>query len=808
MSYNVFDIETSIATHLKRKASPFLPANKVIAVGWKRKEDKTTTGTWFKQGHGDGWLSPLLEGVTMLVGFNIKFDLLHAMMCGPLNRKAWIDFVVRGGNVWDCQLAEYLIGGMAQEVQMISMDETAPKYGGNLKNDAIKSLWAAGVDTADIDRDLLMEYLLGVEGDPFDLGDIGNTETIFLAQVDIARKRKQMKSILLNMGALLFTIEAEYNGMYVDKELGLKLAEAIAIELEKSTAELNTYLPPDLPFDFAFTNRYHLSPLTFGGKVKYQQRVDILDEHGNKTYVQKKETHYVLANGDTVSKEMYLQEINSPEGARPLAYYGSGKMKGEAKTKQVTVPDIEKGPKQRWEDRYWTFPGYTKPDEEWASSTEGLYSVSADVIKELGLRGEVPFTVTLGRNAKLSKDISTYYLVQDPKSGEWKGLLTLVDADGIVHHQLHMVRTITARLSSSDPNLQNVSKGAYDEDKGTEEGSQIKRCFVSRFVAVDNGNVRCGKIIQSDFTSLEIYVQATLTKCQQLIEDLKAGLDMHCLRAEQAWGEGGKYTYDFILAAAKDDHHPEHKKWKKLRGNAKVFSFQRAYGAGVAKIAKTTGMSIEDVEALVLAESVRYPEIEAYITALTKEVHNNRVPTNRICDHPQVAGLKCQLGKSMCRTPDGKVYSFSESPSPAFLARRGQTQSFNPTEIKNYPVQGTGGEWMKAAMWLMVREFYRRNNFDGLALIVNTVHDAAYLDAHNDVANEAACLMHSCMLEASNFIAWHFKWDIPLEVPCETKMGNNMMEEHDPPEGWLSSSDAMRAEIRKLYMQDYKHTYH
>ncbi|WP_246258145.1 hypothetical protein [Pararobbsia alpina] len=183
---------------------------------------------------------------------------------------------------------------------MLSMDEMVPAYGGNLKIDEVKALWEAGVDTPDIDKQLLMDYLCGTmhrEDVPKDSrahGDIGNTETIFKGQLAKARKTGQVKSILLNMGSLLCTVEMERNGMFVDKELGLKLASELKAKLEQITTELRKYLPDDLPFDFNWSNRYHLSPLIFGGKVKYEKRTPILDENGKQAYTQKDEKHLYL----------------------------------------------------------------------------------------------------------------------------------------------------------------------------------------------------------------------------------------------------------------------------------------------------------------------------------------------------------------------------------------------------------------------------------------------------------------------------------------------------------------------------------
>ena len=774
MTYVVWDVETTIKSMHKRKASPFHPENHIVVSAYHRKDTPKNIADYFGRERPKGdWFRKLLVGTKVLVGFNIKFDLLHALR-DPDDYAAWVEWVANGGRVWDCQLAEYLLHGMAREHHMLALDEVAPRYGGHLKNDAIKALWDAGIDTTEINKDLLIEYAIGAEGEEKDLGDIGNTEAVFLGQVEAFRARGGVASALLNMDSLLCTIEMERNGMYVNKELGLSLAAELEAKLSVLRADLQQYLPKDLPFEFTWT-RFQLSALIFGGKVKYKAKEIVADDDGKPVYYQKKEKHYVLNDGTTTA--------TPPEeaGAAILNYatFAGGKNKGEYKTKQVTVPDIERGPKDRWADHYFPFEGYTEPDDAWKTATEGVYSTSSEVIEALGNR-DIPFLKALAEMSSLVKDLGTYYITTDEDTGEQKGMLTLVGDDGIIHHSLNHTSTVTGRFSSSNPNLQNIPK---------EGKSVIKSVFQSRF--------KDGKVIQSDFTALEIYVQANLTRDPKLISDLWEGLDMHCLRCATTYG----VDYEFVLKASKDDTHPEHKLWKKRRTNAKVFSFQRAYGAGAAKIALTTGMPQDEVEKLIEAEEKMYPAVVAYYVRMTQVIENNRVPTNRFVQHPEVPGVTCQLGRSHFVTPDGKMYSYSEQPAPGWLVRQKKiTQSFSPTEIKNYVVQGTGGEWAKAAMALSIRAFYDHKNFGHRALLCNQVHDALYLDAAPEVEVQSAAMLHACMEEASAYMSYVFKWDIDVPVPTETKQGTSMIEEHDLPEGFREQVAAYRKWVRDKYM--------
>ena len=840
-NYRTWDIETTTITRFKRKASAYIPENWVVTHGAKGQgEDKVTE---YRFGHSrppPGWLKPVLVNadgsfIKLLFGMNIKFDIQHAIQDSD-NLLLWMEFVARGGMVWDIQLAEYLLCGQEQASQMLSLDEIAPRYGGNLKVDEVKLLWQAGVNTQDIEPALLTRYLCGgADSDGvYQKGDVENTEHVALQQIARARERGQINSIMLNMGALLYTVEAERNGMFVDNVQGMVLADGLREEVLKLGAILKEFIPADLPFEFNWNSRFHKSALIFGGTVNYDHyEYDLagtnVDKEGlpcayktilkqdyeaavamsgpsyfppDLVYAQKDELHYVLASGETVACEAYDNAMFCGIQCPERVLYKSGKQAGEFKTKKVKVDDLTK-PKGRATKAPYTFKGYTEPDPKWVSSDPGFYSTDKDVIEELSWRKDVPFLKAFTGLIKTTKDLGTYFIGED-KDGNPSGMLTMIGADGLIHHMLNMVSTITARLSSSNPNLQNIPKG---------NKSDVKLLFKSRFGkwVVDDFGVMVwyseGKIIQSDFSSLEVYVQAILTKCTQLIADLKAGLDMHCVRL--AAKEGMDYEEVKKLAKGYKDangvHHAAIKEWDYKRTGAKEYSFQSAFGAGDKAIAGKTGMAIEDVARLREADNARYPEIPAYYEEITGVIKQNRKPLRTI-PHPSMPGVMCNLGSSYFRTPDGKVYTYQENPAPDYMVKRGVTASFMPTEIRNYVVQGTGGEWAKAGMYLAVRSFYARQNFGGLGLLVNQCHDACYADAHHSVAFEAAALLHASMEAASDYMEWRFKWPIPVPVPSDTTWGYSMMDEDDIP-GLKERAAVLRTQLRTEYMQGYTPSY-
>lgn len=437
--YSVVDLETEIHSLFKRKASPFNPLNHVVALGYKHRNGEVV-GEYYGKDRTAYKFPAIPETTKILVGFNIKFDLLWSWEQPELQA-----FLKRGGILWDAQYAEYLLAGQQEYAQMVAMDDIIEEYGGKLKNDEVKAFWAQGITTSDIPEDLLMDYLAGEDG------DIINTERIFVQQYRKARDNGMLPAILERMEGLLATTMMEYNGIYIDKEKGLKEAANLKDKIAALDAELLQYIPSDLPpeIEFTWSNRYHLSPLLFGGKIKYQRWTQHKDENGNLMYAQKDELHYVTNEDEYVPVDRYNTdpELRATVGT-PLKI-SSGKNAGSYVTKKLKVPDLDK-PKGKQQDYFFEFEGYTTPLPQWASSTEGLYSVNAEVIEALGAR-DIPFLKALSSRATMNKDLTTYYIADDPKTGEQKGMLTLVGDDGIVHHQLNHNLTVTTRLSSSNP---------------------------------------------------------------------------------------------------------------------------------------------------------------------------------------------------------------------------------------------------------------------------------------------------------------------------------------------------------------------
>jgi hypothetical protein len=774
--YTVADVETTITNSFKRVADPFNELNWTVYVGHRSSGEKEVTkDRYLTKQASMGWLGRLLEDKwpMILVGFNLKFDILQGIAQDPWSYAVYKKWIVAGGQLWDCQLAEYLLEGMLPEAQMLSLDEVAPKYGGKLKEggDVMKEMWKAGICTTEISPDIVYPYLDG---------DITNTEAVLLGQMKRARECGQTKSILLNMGAQVYIIEAEKNGIHADLVLGLKLAAELEVEIAGLKADMQQYVPTDLPPElvWSWTSRTKLSALIFGGRVKYMKSVHQQDDMGNLLYAQMDSDHYVLTDGTTTSR------APDSEGAPDVMQYvviGSGKKAGTYKTKKVKENDPTK-PKTKLTEFFYKFPGYTKPEDKWEGKTKGVYSTAEDIITELSVR-DIPFLKAMARHAKAVKDLGTYFITDDPKNkGGKKGMLTLVRANGIIHHQINQTSTVTGRFSASNPNTQNLPRAG-------EGKSVIKTVLTSRYDG--------GYIIQSDFSSLEIYIQAILTGDKNLIADLKLKLDMHCKRVASQFDISYEEAVDLCKVQEIDE-------WVEKRSKAKGFSFQRAFGAGAVAIAAATGLSVDAVNTLIAAENLLYPDIEPHYVRLTAQIEKAKRNVRKVIPHPDFPSRMVELRTGYHRTPDNKLYAWIEQPAPKYVVQRGGGwTSFSPPEIKNYEVQGGGAEWAKAAMWIAVREYYRRDNWGGRAALIGQVHDACYADADKDVYGEAAAVLHCAMELASPFMEAYFGWPQPVYVPSDTTVGANWAG-HDKVPDFETLTVPIGAEMHALYVGSIK----
>ncbi|KAG5483338.1 hypothetical protein LSCM1_04885 [Leishmania martiniquensis] len=305
-----------------------------------------------------------------------------------------------------------------------------------------------------------------------------------------------------------------------------------------------------------------------------------------------------------------------------------------------------------------------------------------------------------------------------------------------VHGELCHCVTATGRLSSQSPNLQNIPK---EED--------LRRLIVSRFGAQ-------GMMIEADYSQLEVVVLAALCRDPRMMQELRDNVDFHCLRVSLMTKE----PYEDVVRKAKVEKDPQ---YIQLRQQAKVFSFQRQYGAGVSTISTTTGLTEQEVDRLILAEEHHYKELSKYYSLVTRCVDTG---ADRLL---RLRTLDTSLWNSNIR----RVVMLTE-PMYYFVVPTGSKFDFtrdrkSVPRLKNYPVQGLAGEIVQIMCGAIVREFYRKRNYGEKAFLVNTVHDCVWVDAHKSVADEVRADLARILGHTQEAIAalWpDMKLDVPFKV--------------------------------------------
>ena len=763
----ICDLETNNHPYYGAIASPRHPENYVVMVGQAIDEapfDGAVTGARFEsKEEAKSWLS-IPDDVWLIVAHNASYELdwmIHEQSPELLK------FLQRGGRIFCTQIGHYLLSN--QQEKYPTLDAIAPTYGGSHKVDGIKILWEQGVRTADIDPALLSEYLLGPEG------DIENTRKVFYGQYQQLVARGMWNMALARMEGMVFNAFAMASGLYINREIAFRQLEEQTVELNAlvdTFKQYRTSLPAEL--EFKETSDYQMSAWIYGGPIKYRAKVPWLNEDGSPKYEKIDAYEYEDGTSGFVHVEAYnaLPELQE----KPIVLFKSGKNKGQPKVFKVDSPE----PKMKWGELIYDAPGLlnlnTLPKdiakafkEEFTgkrklSDDSPVYGTGKDALEKLAIRPEFPQEVrdiltNLLAFAKLDKDIGTYYLREEKDDDgvvvKQSGMLQFLTPPGIVHHSLNMTSTETGRLSSNRPNFQNIPRG---------DTSEVKKVFTSRFG--DDGY-----IIEADYSALEVVCLAAFSKDENLIKALLEGIDMHCMRLSKKLNE----TYESVFEKCHNKDHPEHKRYKTMRTDIKPPSFAYQYGATAMGISFATGMPVEEAELFIANEKALFPGVENFFdNVITPVVEKSATLHREQMDNGSWRMYKIGTWVS----PAGTTYSFRQYPKRIWADGESMDiMQFKPTQIRNYPIQGESSFFVQAACGWVMRWLVQKNFFDGKACIINTVHDAIYLDIHKDVLNEVATNLKFLM----EYIPEGMKaygYDLAVPFPVEVSYGPSMFEQH------------------------------
>ena len=284
--------------------------------------------------------------------------------------------------------------------------------------------------------------------------------------------------------------------------------------------------------------------------------------------------------------------------------------------------------------------------------TKTGYSTSADILEKL--RSEDPIVENILEYRQLAKLKSTYA----------DGLPSFVAEDNRIHSKFQQMITATGRLSSAEPNLQNIPVRM-------ELGRKIRKAFVPAKGCV---------FVDADYSQIELRILAHLSGDEQLIRAYREAEDIHRLTASQVF------------------HTPYDEVTSQQRSNAKAVNFGIVYGISSFGLGQDLNISRKEAEEYINRYFETYPKIKQYLDSLVDEAKT----------------------KGYVTTLFGRRRPVPEITSSNFMQR-----SFGERIAMNSPVQGTAADIMKIAM---IRVDARLKKDNSQAKMVLQVHDELLIE--------------------------------------------------------------------------------
>ena len=297
------------------------------------------------------------------------------------------------------------------------------------------------------------------------------------------------------------------------------------------------------------------------------------------------------------------------------------------------------------------------------------FSTNAEVLESLA--EDYPVCAKILEYRKYQKLRSTYI----------DSLIQLRDENGRVHTHFDQVATATGRLSSNEPNLQNIPVR-------TELGREIRGAFIAK-----PGHV----LVDADYSQIELRVLAHIAKDETMISAFNAGEDIHARTAAEVYGV------------------PIAEVTSQMRSACKAVNFGIVYGISDFALAKNIGVSRREAKAFIERYFARYPGVKAYMDGSVIEARERGYALT-------LMGRRRYI--------------------PELLSGNFNLRSFGERCAMNSPIQGTAADIIKLAMIRVDAELRRRGLQTKLIL---QVHDELILEAPESEAEAAAKLLKECM---------------------------------------------------------------
>ncbi|HBZ04082.1 MAG TPA: DNA polymerase I [Lachnospiraceae bacterium] len=309
-----------------------------------------------------------------------------------------------------------------------------------------------------------------------------------------------------------------------------------------------------------------------------------------------------------------------------------------------------------------------------SKKTKSGYSTSADVLNKIKDQHEIIPNILEYR--QLTKLKSTYV----------EGLIHTIAPDGRIHSTFNQTVTATGRISSTEPNLQNLPTR-------TALGREIRKAFVPEegFTFVD-----------ADYSQIELRVMAAISKDEALINAFNEAKDIHAITASQ--------VFDVPLENVTSD----------LRRKAKAVNFGIIYGISSFGLGEDLGISRKEASGYIEKYFQTYSRVKQYLDEKVEEAKK----------------------EGYVKTLYGRIRPIPELKSSNFMQR-----SFGERVAMNSPIQGTAADIIKIAMINVYKELKEKNYKSRLIL---QIHDELLIEASLDEEETVKELIERCMTEAAD----------------------------------------------------------
>lgn len=304
--------------------------------------------------------------------------------------------------------------------------------------------------------------------------------------------------------------------------------------------------------------------------------------------------------------------------------------------------------------------------------TKSGYSTSAEVLESL--KYEHPAVALILQYRTYSKLKSTYC----------DGLLKVIGDDGRIHSSFNQTETRTGRISSTEPNLQNIPVR-------TELGRELRRFFIAKDGCV---------LVDADYSQIELRVLAHIANDKAMIEAFKNNEDIHSITASQV----------FNL--------PPEMVTKTMRSRAKAVNFGIVYGIGAFSLSKDIGVTRKEADNYIKNYLAHYSGVDEYMKRTVEDAKRDGYVT----------------------TMFGRRRYLPELTSSNFNLR-----AFGERVARNMPIQGTSADIIKIAM-IRVRNRLKAENMQ--AKLILQVHDELIVEAPENEADRTARILEEEMENA------------------------------------------------------------